>query len=89
MIDDQGIGNHGIDGTVFIGNLALTHAVADDLTAAKFHLFAIDGKILFDFDDERCISKTNTVACGGAKHIGIGSAGKNGCHCRCPLSIAA
>ena len=33
-------------------SLALAHAVADHLAAAEFHLFAVDGEVLLDLDQE-------------------------------------
>src|SRR4029077_20888860 len=39
VIDDEGIGDHGIDRTFGPRRLGLTHAVADDLAATELHLF--------------------------------------------------
>ena len=51
VIDDQRVGDDGIDG---FGRdaLALAHAVADDLAAAEFHFLAVDRVVLLDLDDQ-------------------------------------
>src|SRR5262249_31397234 len=45
MVEDQRIGDNGVDRTLPVGDLALAHAVADDFAAAEFHLLAIGGEI--------------------------------------------
>ena len=73
-IDDQRVGDDGIDG--FRRNaLALAHAVADDLAAAEFHFFAVDRVVLLDLDDQFGIGQTQAVAGGRAEHFGIGLTG--------------
>ncbi len=49
MIDDHGIGDHGVDG-VFGDALGLTHSIPDHFAATKFHFFSVDRKIVLDFD---------------------------------------
>src|SRR5437762_10209168 len=63
VIDDQRIGDHGVDRTLLVGGLRLSHAVADHLAAAELHLFAVNGEILFEDrkstrlnSSHRCIS---------------------------------
>jgi hypothetical protein len=51
MVDDQRIGDHGIDSTTGTRDLGLPHAVADDLATAELDLFAVDRPIIFDLDD--------------------------------------
>ena len=58
-------------GTIGTGRLRLPHAVADNLPAAKFHFFAIDGSIVLDLDDEIGIGKTDAVANRWTEHIRI------------------
>ena len=74
VVDDQRIGDDGVD-HLGGGQLALAHAVADDLAAAEFHLFAVDGVVFFDFDPEIGVGQAHPVAGGGAEHVGIGLAG--------------
>src|SRR6185312_12036641 len=52
VIDDEGVGDDSIDGTVGAGALALAHAVADDLAAAELHFFAVDRVVALDRDEE-------------------------------------
>jgi hypothetical protein len=47
VIDNQRIGDDGIDRALFVGDLALAHAVADHLAAAEFHFLAVNCKSLF------------------------------------------
>src|SRR5262249_1718564 len=46
VIEDQRIGDDGVDGAPAAGDLALTHAVTDHLAAAELHLLAVEGEIL-------------------------------------------
>src|SRR5262249_13694912 len=48
MIDDEGIGDHGIDGAIGAAKLALPHAIPDHLAAAELHLIAVAGQVFFD-----------------------------------------
>ena len=80
MVNDQGIGDHGINRTVPVRDLTLAHTIANDLAAAKFDLLAIDREIFLDFNHEGRIGKTNAVACGGTEHIRIGGAGQGRSH---------
>ncbi len=74
VIEDQRVGDDGIDRALLVGDLRLAHAVADHLAAAEFHLFAIGGEIFFDLDDQVGIGEPHAVAGGGAEHVGIGRA---------------
>ena len=49
----------------------LAHAFADDFAAAEFAFVAVDGEILFDFEDERSVAEADFVAGGRAEHIGV------------------
>jgi hypothetical protein len=46
VIDDQRIGDDGINRSACAGDLGLSHAIADDLAAAELDLFAIDRGIV-------------------------------------------
>jgi hypothetical protein len=74
MIEDQCIGDDGVDGALFVGDLALPHAVANDFAAAEFHLFAVDGEIFLDLDNEIGVGKPHAVARRRAEHIGVNAA---------------
>ncbi len=50
VIDDQRIGDHGIDRALGLGSLRLAHAVADHLAAAEFHFLAIKRMVVLDLD---------------------------------------
>ncbi len=71
VIDDQRIGDDGIDRSGAIGDLRLAHAVADHLAAAEFHFLAINREIPLDLNDEIGIGEANAVAGRRTEHIGI------------------
>ena len=75
VVDDQRVGDDGIDGAVGAGHLALAHAVADHLAAAEFHLLTVGGEVLLDLDDQIGIGEADLVARGRAEHLGVGGAG--------------
>jgi hypothetical protein len=70
VIDDQRIRDHGV--RHFAPHaLALAHAVADDLAAAEFHFFAVDGEVLLHLDPELGVRETDLIADGRAEHLRI------------------
>ena len=75
VVDDQRVGDDGVDGAVGAGHLALAHAVADHLAAAELHLLAVGGEVLLDLDDEIGIGEADLVAGGRPEHLGVGGAG--------------
>jgi hypothetical protein len=75
VIDNQRVGDHGIDRACGPWFLALSHAVADHLAAAEFHLFAVGGEILLHLDDEIGIGQPQPVPGGWSEHVRIGGAG--------------
>ena len=72
MVEDQRVGDDGVDGPVGPARLRLAHAVADDLAAAELDLLAIDRPILLDLEDEIGVGEAHPVARGRAVHVGIG-----------------
>ena len=74
VVEDQRIGDDGVDRALPVGDLALAHAVADHLAAAELHLLAVGGEILLDLDDEIGVGEPHAVAGGRAEHVGIGGA---------------
>ncbi len=85
VIDDQRIGDDGIDRALRLGALRLAHPVADHLAAAEFHLFAGKREIFFPLHPELGIGEPHPVADGGAIHIGIGRTG-NTRHHKSPIT---
>ena len=75
VIEDDRVGDDGIDRALLVGHLRLPHAVADHLAAAELHLLAIGGEILLHLDDEIGVGEPHAVALGGAEHVGIDRAG--------------
>ncbi len=71
VVEDQCIGDDGVDRALLVGDLALPHAVADHLAAAELHLLPVGGEILFHLDDEVGVGQPNAVAGGRAEHAGI------------------
>ena len=78
VVEDDGVGDDGVDGAARVGRLRLPHAVADHLAAAELHLFAVGGEVLLDLDDELRIGEANPVAGRGAEHFGVVRAGQGG-----------
>ena len=72
VVDDQRVGDDGVDGALGAAGLALAHAVADHLAAAELHLLAVDGEVLLDLDDQVGIGQPHLVADGRPEHVGIG-----------------
>src|SRR5690606_9490237 len=84
-VDDQRVGDDGVDGAVRATRLPLAHAVANDLAAAELHLFAIDREILLDLDEEFRVGETYAVARGRTVHVGIVRAGNSRGHQSAPM----
>ena len=74
VIEDQRVGDHGVDGALRARALALAHAVADHLAAAELHLLAVDRVVLLDLDEEIGVGQPHLVAHRRAEHAGIGRA---------------
>ena len=81
-VDDQRVGEDGVDGALGARGLGLAHAVADHLAAAELHLLAVGGEVALDLDDELGVGEADAVAGGRAVHVGIGGAGDPGRHRR-------
>ena len=78
MIEDDGVGDDGVDGAACVGRLRLPHAVADHLATAELHLFAVSCEILLDLDDEFRVGEADPVAGRRAEHLGVMRAGERG-----------
>jgi len=88
VIDNQRVGDDGIGD--FGGDaLALAHAVADDLAAAKFHFFAVSGVVVFDLNPQLGIGQAHAVAGGRAEHLGVSVARNGGTHERTSFFAAS
>ena len=74
VIEDEGVGDDGVDGAVGVRRLRLPHAVADDLAAAELHLLAVGGEVALDLDHEVRVGKAQRVADGRPEHVGISGA---------------
>ena len=83
MVENERVGDDGVDRALLVGDLALPHAVADHLAAAEFHFFAVGGEILFDLDDQIGVGEPHAVARGRAEHVGINGAADS-CRHECP-----
>ena len=79
VVDDQRVGDDGVDGALGARDLALAHAVADHLAAAELHLLAVGGEVLLDLDDQLGVGEPHLVADGRPEHVGIGGAGDAAC----------
>src|SRR5262245_15035900 len=86
VIDDQRVGDDGVDCALAAGTLRLSHAVADHFPASELHLLAIDREILLHLDDEVGIREAHPVAHRGAEHLRIGGASHRVGHLR-PTSV--
>ncbi len=74
VVDDQGVGDHRVDGAVGAGDLGLPHAVADHLATAELDLLAIDRPVFLDLDDQVGVGEADPIADRGAEHAGVGGA---------------
>ena len=74
MIKNQRISDDGVDTAIGPGDLRLAHAVANDLAASEFDLFAVGRSVYFDLDNQVCVGQPNFVSHSGAIHIGVGFA---------------
>ncbi len=90
VIDDQRIGDHGIDRAITLRPLRLTHAIADHLAAAEFHFLAVNRMVTLDFDPQFGIAQPHPVAGGRAIHLGIGATidAAHGCFSSGPITSA-
>ena len=61
-VDDQRVGDNGIDGAAGPIDLRLAHAVTNHLAAAELHLIAVGGPVVLDLDDEIRIGEAHLVA---------------------------
>ncbi len=86
VVDDQRVGDHGVDRAFCLRRLRLAHAVADHLAAAEFHFIAIGGEVAFHFDEQIGIGQAHAVAGGGAEHVGIGTSGDTGHQSSAPIT---
>ena len=69
VIDHQSIGDDRVHHAFSAGQLRLAHAIADHLAAAKLDLLPMGAcEITLDLDDQICIGKAQSVACGRPKH---------------------
>src|SRR5262249_39660722 len=80
VVDDQGVGDNGVDGAVPARGLPLPHAIADHLAAAEFHLLAVNGEVLLHLHHQIRIGEPHLVAGGGSKHVGVGGASHSSGH---------
>src|SRR5262249_23548701 len=71
VVEDQRIGDDGVDRALPVGDLALPHAVADHLAAAEFHLLAVGAEVLLYLDDDVGVGEPHPVAGGGTEHLGV------------------
>src|SRR5262245_5723936 len=72
MVENQRVGDDGIDRALTAGTLRLTHAVADDFPASKLHLFAISREVVLHLDGQVGIGEAYLVPDGRTKHLRIG-----------------
>src|SRR5690606_40333389 len=71
LVEDEGAGDDGVAHLVACA-LPLAHAVSDDLAAAGFDLFAINGAILFDLKPQIGVCEAQAVAGGRSVHGRVG-----------------
>ena len=66
MVEDDDPGDDRVHRAALAGDLRLAHAVAHDLAAAELDLFAGDGQVAFDLDQQFGIGQPDAVARGRA-----------------------
>ena len=80
VVENEGVGDDGVDRAFGARALALAHAVADHLAAAELDFLAVNRAVFLDLDEELGVGKAHTVADGRPEHAGVGRAGKAGRH---------
>ncbi len=65
VVKDHDAGDDRVHRAAFAGDLALAHAVADDLAAAELDLLSGDGQVALDLDDDFRVGQADAVAGGG------------------------
>jgi hypothetical protein len=70
MIQNDGVRDDGVD-RVFRRPLGLTHPISDYLATSKLYLFAIDGEVFFDLDNQVGIGQPDPVPKGRTEHFCI------------------
>ena len=89
VVEDQRVGDHGVDRALGARALALRHAVADGLAAAELHFLAVaagaQGVVVLDLDHQVGVGQADAVADGRAEHFGVGAASDR-CHARAFLA---
>ncbi len=70
-IDNQRVGDDGIDRAISTRYLGLAHAIPDHLAATEFDLITIVGEVTFNLDKQLCIRQPDLVARGRAVHVSI------------------
>ena len=71
MVENKRIGDDGVDGALGVADLALAHAVANDLAAAEFYFLAIGAEILLHLDDQIGVGEPHAVARRRPEHVGV------------------
>ena len=92
VVDDDGVGHHGVNSALGIGALGLRHAVANGLAAAKLDLFTVAASpervVRLDLDQQVGVSQPQPVTNGGAKHFRISASPDRG-HQWAPVPVAS
>ena len=70
-VDDQGVGDHAVEGALVRHAGGLSHAVAQHLAAAELALVSIDGRVVFHFRHQPGVSQAQPVAAGGSVQVGV------------------
>src|SRR5580700_4878384 len=71
VVENQSVGNDGINRSVRSGTLRLAHAVAHNLPASELQLLSIDCEVLLHLDNQVGIGETHLVANSRTKHLRI------------------
>lgn len=82
VVDDERVGDDGVDRPLGAGELRLRHAITDRLAAAELYFLAVDRQVAFNLDDQIGVGKPDAVARRRAVHVGISGAGDAGGHQR-------
>src|SRR4029077_9734155 len=80
VVENDGVGDDGVDGALGAGTLRLPHAVADHLAAAEFNFLAVDRAVGLDLDDQFGVGQSQPVADRRPEHRRVSGAGERGGH---------
>jgi hypothetical protein len=73
VIDNNSIGDHGVDGFLG-GSLGLAHPISDYFATPKFYFFSVNRRVLLYLDKQLRVGQAHSITGGWPEHLGVGVA---------------